>query len=662
MATEGSLGNQAQGGATGAGFVESDRKLRKELTFTQLLFLSVGAIIGSGWLFAVASPYGLGIAGPAVIISWIIGGIFVLIIAFTYAEVAGILPRTGGIVRYPNLTHGGYTGSILGWTYLLSAVTVPAIEAIAVITYASAYVPALLGPTVTTVLGTATILSGYGVLAAFALLVGFFFLNFFGVKLLGRFNQGMTWWKLIIPVITFLFLFTVLNASNFTASCASCGTSGFLPYGWPGVFEAVALAGIIFSYLGFRQALDYGGEAKVARHVPLATFVSVIIGIVVYVLLQVSFIGAINWQAAGIPVGDWNALSLSTYSAAPFYNALTNAPYAFLGAFASLLLVDAWISPAGTGWIYMGTSGRTFYGLSADSFFGRAFLPMNRWGIPWIAMIASVVVGTIFLVPFPSWYLLVGFITSATVFTYIMGGVVLHSFRRFIPTMHRPFHLPAGEIFAGVAFVAAALVVYWSTFSTVSVLEIAIYAGLVLFILIYAPLRLGMSQDLAYALGIVVLAILVTLAGFWYYSIVVPFTGGTLVGNALSNNFLVLLVGLGALGFGSSLVMYLAVGKEHRREIVSGVWVFVFMETLLALSFYGSFGYDTLSYLVFPWDIVAVVIASAILYFLAIGSAYKTPDLAEIEARQLGEIPSLPPGDTGAPPSGPSGAGTTGSH
>ncbi|MEM0129540.1 MAG: amino acid permease, partial [Thermoplasmata archaeon] len=70
MATEGSLGHQAQGGATGAGFVESDRKLRKELTFTQLLFLSVGAIIGSGWLFAVASPYGLGIAGPAVIISW----------------------------------------------------------------------------------------------------------------------------------------------------------------------------------------------------------------------------------------------------------------------------------------------------------------------------------------------------------------------------------------------------------------------------------------------------------------------------------------------------------------------------------------------------------------------------------------------------------------
>ena len=40
-----------------------------------------------------------------------------------------MLPRSGAIVRYPHLTHGGYTGFILGWTYLLSAVSVPAIEA-----------------------------------------------------------------------------------------------------------------------------------------------------------------------------------------------------------------------------------------------------------------------------------------------------------------------------------------------------------------------------------------------------------------------------------------------------------------------------------------------------------------------------------------------------
>jgi amino acid transporter len=635
-----------QGVEAGAAYVESDRKLHKELNFTQLLFLAVGAIIGSGWLFAVASPFGIGLAGPAVIISWIIGGVIVLLIALTFAEVAGMLPRTGAIVRYPNLTHGSYTGSIIGWAYLLSAVSVPAIEAIAVVSYAGVYLPALYGPTVTTLLGTVTLLSGYGVATAFALLIGFFFLNFFGIRLLGRFNQGITWWKLIIPVLTFIFLFAVFHASNFTLSYN--GSSGFLPYGWPGVFEAVALAGIVFSYLGFRQALDFGGEAKnPGRNIPLATIVAVLIGIAVYVLLQVAFIGAINWTAAGVPPGDWSALSTSSYGLAPFYNALSYTPIAFLGAFASLLLVDAWISPAGTGWIYLGTSSRTFYGLSADGLFGNVFLRLNRYGIPAVALIASIVVGTVFLVPAPSWYLLVGFITTATVFTYITGGVALQAFRWHVPGLRRPYRLPAGSIIAGAAFVGAALIVYWSTFFLIPILEIAVFVGILLYILIYAPLRLGVNQDFAYAVGIVFLAMLVSLAGYWYYSLVVPYTAGTLTGTALSNTFVVFLVGMAALGYGATLALYYAAPRERRREIAAGTWVITFMVVMLGLSFWGSFGYDTVSFLAFPWDLVAVVIAAVILYLFAVFSSYKTPELAFIESQQLQEVGSSPELESG---------------
>lgn len=50
---------------------ESDKKLRKELSFIQLLFLSLGGIIGSGWLFGVL--FGASVAGPASVLSWIIG-------------------------------------------------------------------------------------------------------------------------------------------------------------------------------------------------------------------------------------------------------------------------------------------------------------------------------------------------------------------------------------------------------------------------------------------------------------------------------------------------------------------------------------------------------------------------------------------------------------
>ncbi|MEM3238478.1 MAG: APC family permease, partial [Thermoplasmata archaeon] len=53
--------------------VQSDKKLRKALSFQDLFFLSMGGIIGSGWLLGVAA--GASLAGPGAILSWIIGGV-----------------------------------------------------------------------------------------------------------------------------------------------------------------------------------------------------------------------------------------------------------------------------------------------------------------------------------------------------------------------------------------------------------------------------------------------------------------------------------------------------------------------------------------------------------------------------------------------------------
>src|SRR5579875_2110486 len=117
--------------------VEADRKLKRELSALDLLGLSMGGIIGSGWLFAVNAA--AAVAGPSVILSWIIGGILVLFVALVYAEISGMLPRSGAIVRYPHYTHGSYTGYIMGWAYLLSSVTVPTIEAEAVVGYGIIY-------------------------------------------------------------------------------------------------------------------------------------------------------------------------------------------------------------------------------------------------------------------------------------------------------------------------------------------------------------------------------------------------------------------------------------------------------------------------------------------------------------------------------------------
>ena len=85
-----------------------------------------------------------------------------------------------------NYSHGSYTGSILGWAYLLSAVTVPTIEAEAVVQYAANYIPNLYTAQ-TTILGTANVLTGFGIAFAAALMVGFFFINC-GTIFRGRLN------------------------------------------------------------------------------------------------------------------------------------------------------------------------------------------------------------------------------------------------------------------------------------------------------------------------------------------------------------------------------------------------------------------------------------------------------------------------------------------
>ena len=168
----------------------TDKQLRKALNVFDIAYLVIGAVIGGGWLFG--SLYAAALAGPAAIISWTLGGIFLLFEALIVAELGGMLPKSGAIVRYPQYSHGSFVSFILAWSYLLG--TLPPAEATAVVTYMASYVPGLLTPT-----GVLTLEGG---LVVFAFMTFFFLLNYFGVHVMGKTNTGVGWWKLIIPILT----------------------------------------------------------------------------------------------------------------------------------------------------------------------------------------------------------------------------------------------------------------------------------------------------------------------------------------------------------------------------------------------------------------------------------------------------------------------------
>ena len=108
---------------------------------------------------------------------------------------------------------------------------------------------------------------------------------------------------------------------------------------------------------------------------------------------------------------------------------------------------------------------------------------MNAAKAPWLAVLVMWIVGTLFLLPFPAWQLMVNYITSITVLTYGLGPIVLLVLRRNQPSLRRPFRLWGANIVAPVAFICSNWIIYWTGFKTNSFLFIlvaigfAVYAG-----------------------------------------------------------------------------------------------------------------------------------------------------------------------------------------
>jgi amino acid transporter len=101
-------------------------RLRRDIGFVGLMFTSVGSIIGSGWLFGALGASE--VAGPAAIISWILGGAAMILLALVHAELGGMFPVAGGSARFPHYAFGSLAGFAGGWFAFLGAVTTAPIE------------------------------------------------------------------------------------------------------------------------------------------------------------------------------------------------------------------------------------------------------------------------------------------------------------------------------------------------------------------------------------------------------------------------------------------------------------------------------------------------------------------------------------------------------
>ena len=440
--------------------------LRRHIGPTGLLFAGVGSVIGSGWLFGALNASI--IAGPAAVISWALGGVMILMIGLTYAELGTMFPVSGGVVRFPHFAFGSFASYMMGWITWLAAASVAPIEVEAALQYASnnigglTHIPAGSG-------GNPVLTFPLGYAIAAILLAVFCWVNLIGIRWFARANNAIVTWKIgVIILVIVAFLVTEFRGANFS------DFGGFAPYGLNGIFSAISTAGIVFSYLGFRQGVELAGETdNPKRNVPLAVIGSILITVVLYVLLQVAFIGAAPTGQLG---NGWANLSFAN-EFGPLAGIATLIGLSWL---ATILYIDAVISPADTGLIYTTVTARISYAMARNKNVPQALERTSERGAPWVSLILAFVVGLIFFLPFPGWQKLVSFITSATVLSFGSGPLVWAAMRKQLPDHERPFRLPGGHVIPFLAFFSSNMIIYWAGWNTNWKLFVAILIGLVL--------------------------------------------------------------------------------------------------------------------------------------------------------------------------------------
>jgi amino acid transporter len=219
----------------------------------------------------------------------------------------------------------------------------------------------------------------------------------------------MVIWKSAVPVLTIAVVMILrFEISNFTAG------GGFAPYGTHGIFAALP-AGMVFARMGFEQATQVAGEARNPRRdVSRAIIVSMMLGVGLYILLQVALIGALN--PANLVSGWASPIGVGDYG--PYYTIALGLGATWL---AWILLSDAIVSPMGTGLVYLGASARLSYALGEEETLPDSLTRTNKRGVPVYSILLAFMIGGARVPALPE-----------------LGGAREHRHRRAFPGSKRP--------------------------------------------------------------------------------------------------------------------------------------------------------------------------------------------------------------------------------
>ncbi|MFC6943152.1 amino acid permease [Salinirubellus sp. GCM10025818] len=262
--------------------MSGDEELAKDLGLLSALTIGVGTMIGAG--IFVLPGQAAAAAGPAVALSFVIGGVISLFTALSASELGTAMPKAGGSYYYVNHALGPLFGSVAGWGNWMGLAFASAFYTLGFGEYLATFLPlpALTIPGLG--IGITTFQTG-------ALLAG---LAFIAVNYVGAKETGNVQIVIVTLLVGILTVFSVLGALQADLSTLR----PFFPSETGGATAILPATGLVFvSFLGFAKITTVAEELKnPGRNLPLAVVGSVVIVTVMYAIIMVVLMGVINWQ------------------------------------------------------------------------------------------------------------------------------------------------------------------------------------------------------------------------------------------------------------------------------------------------------------------------------------------------------------------------------
>ncbi len=409
------------------------KETRVKIGLLSAVFLGVSGIMGSGWLFA---PYKAAtLAGPASLLSWFIGAALVMLLSFSFAEIASVYPKRGLSAIIPTLSHNKFFGFPFALASWLGVVAVIGLEADATVQYLINVFP-----TLTPYFFANNQLTFLGNSLSIALVLFYCLVNYWGANLLAKTNNVFTVVKLVIPIVTAMVVIAVVfHPHNFHYQ------NSFMPFGFKSVLLALVTSGIIVAFNGFQTIIAFSSEIKKPhRTIPLALTTAILICLFVYLLLQIAFIGALP---ANIMAEGWRQMSMS----APMVELSLMIG---MGLLASIIYFGATIAPTGAAIAFTGAATRMFTAMSRREQMPRYFddvHPVYRVSRP--SLLMNIFLAIVFVLLFRSWSQLAQVLSLFHLISYIPIPIALIVFRNRVEKSRYTYRVPLGKLVSFFLFV-----------------------------------------------------------------------------------------------------------------------------------------------------------------------------------------------------------------